>query len=301
LTLAGLREKFMIEPLIGVLEKEKEEHLKIEAVKILVNLTHQNMGLVGEDWRKWWDVYGPKFEFPKEDEKGFTSVKVRDLSYFGIEISSKSLGFLVDISSSMLEEVPVRTDEERKKDEEEEAKGATTVSGSDKEGEGDAPKKAGGGEGEKLKVKGGKARKIDVLKKELCGVIRKLTPDTQLNIVTFHANFEPWQKQLQPLAGPGRAKAIQFVQGLRNGVGTNVFDTLEFVLKDKRINTIYLLTDGVPTRGRIVDPQGILAEIQTQNRARGVRIHCIGFGEDSPFLKELAEQNGGQYRFVDRY
>ena len=84
-------------------------------------------------------------------------------------------------------------------------------------------------------------------------------------------------------------------------MGTNVFDTLEAALKDRRIDTIYLLTDGVPTRGRITEPGAILEEIGIQNRLRGVTIHCIAFGEESKFLEDLAKQNGGQYRFVDRW
>jgi hypothetical protein len=173
-----------------------------------------------------------------------------------------------------------------------------------KEG-GDAEGKTGVGGGKdgagQLKTKGGKARKIDILKRELVNVIKKLAADAQINIVTFHSTYDAWQKELQPLAGNGRAKAIQFVEGLKNGVGTNVFDTLEFALKDRRVNTIYLLTDGLPTRGRLTEPKAILQEIGAQNRLRGVTIHCIAFGEESPLLKDLAAQNGGEYRFVDRY
>ena len=68
------------------------------------------MGLVHEDWKKWWDGAEAKFEFPKEGDKAITNVKAQrkiDLSYFGIEVSSKKLCFLVDCSSSMLEMVAV--------------------------------------------------------------------------------------------------------------------------------------------------------------------------------------------------
>ena len=45
----------------------------------------------------------------------------------------------------------------------------------------------------------------------------------------------------------------------------------------------------------------ILEEIDVLNRARGVTIHTIAFGAESNLLMQLAERNGGQYRFVDRY
>jgi hypothetical protein len=38
-----------------------------------------------------------------------------------------------------------------------------------------------------------------------------------------------------------------------------------------------------------------------QNRVRGATIHCVAFGAESPFLKQLAEQNGGKYQYVDSY
>ena len=70
---------------------------------------------------------------------------------------------------------------------------------------------------------------------------------------------------------------------------------------DKRVDTIYLLTDGLPTRGRLTAPEAILKEIKLLNRTRGVTIHTIAFGAESNLLRQLAEQNGGQYRLVDRY
>ena len=65
-------------------------------------------------------------------------------------------------------------------------------------------------------------------------------------------------------------------------------------------DTIYLLSDGEPSAGRIRDLEGISREIKAQNRVRGVTIHCIAFGEDSELLKRLAKENGGEFRFVDQ-
>jgi len=289
--LAGKRDKGMIGPLIEILGREKEERLKVQAGELLARLTGQGqIGLVHEDWKKWWEVTEPKFEFPKEGEKATTNVRAQGLSYFGIEVSSKRVGFVVDISSSMLETVPVKIGGKPEESEDDgKPAGKTRVRG------------GSGGGGPKGPVKEGKAQKIEVLKKELSRLIRKLPNDMQINIVTFSANFSAWQKELQPLAGPGRQKAVSFVEGLKTGSGTNVFDSLEAALKDRRVDTIYLLTDGMPTAGRIRDQAGICREIQAQNRLRGVTIHCIAFGEKSPLLEQLAKENGGSYRFVDSY
>src|SRR5690606_9155766 len=135
----------------------------------------------------------------------------------------------------------------------------------------------------------------------LARVIKKLPADTSINIILFDGQFRPWQKELQSLAGRGRDKALEFVRSISTGGGTNVFDSLEHALEDRRVDTIYLMTDGEPTRGRITDPDGIVTEIERLNRVRGVTIHCIAFGEESDLLKRLAAGNGGDYRFVDEY
>ena len=292
-SLRSLRIKPMLGALIDVVANHSGESFKVKALELLVNVSGQNFGLAAADWKKWWSASEAAFEFPKQEEEGFTSVKKYDLDYFGIEVSSKRLGLVVDISSSMRQLVAVKA-ESLVEDEEEEAAGGdgrTRVAPAKKK-----KKKPGG-----IVVKDGKAMKIDILKKEMTRLLKKLPADTFLNMISFDATFRPWQKALQPLKGKGRAKALSYVARITTGSGTNVFDTLEFALKDKRVDTIYLLTDGLPTRGRLTAPEAILKEIKLLNRTRGVTIHTIAFGAESNLLRQLAEQNGGQYRFVDRY
>lgn len=193
--------------------------------------------------------------------RGIGSVDASDYDYFGISIWSKRLVFVVDRSSSMTQVVPVRMD------------------------------------GEQM----GTARKIDILKRELERVVGGLPYDTMLNIVTFDANFNSWQEELQPICGAGRARVVTYVRSITAGYGTNVFDSLEFVLTDPRVDTIFLLSDGRPSRGRITNPEAILQEIGRQNRVRNVTVHTIAFGAESEFLRQLAAQNGGMYRYVDHF
>jgi hypothetical protein len=300
-SLRQVRIKSMVGALIKVVDSHPDESFKVKALELLVNVSGQNFGLAGVDWKKWWAQSEATFEFPKLEETGFTTVKKRGLEYFGIEVSSKRLGLIVDISSSMRQLVAVKAEslEEKEKEEEveEDAEGGsrTRVAPVKKKKKKKTNKEAG------IVLKDGKARKIDILKKEMTRLLKKLPADTFLNMISFDATFRPWQKVLQPLRGKGRAKALSYVARITTGSGTNVFDTLEFALKDKRVDTIYLLTDGLPTRGRIKAPAAIIKEIDILNRARGVTIHTIAFGAESDLLRQLAERNGGQYRFVDRY
>ena len=79
---------------------------------------------------------------------------------------------------------------------------------------------------------------------------------------------------------------------------TNINDAIELALADEEVEAIYLLSDGLPTRGRLVVPEEILSNVQLLNRIRGVKIHCIGFGFDSHVLQVLARDSGGDYRMV---
>ncbi len=260
LALGKARAKELVPALIARLEKEPVDRLKADALRLLVDMTGRNMGFVVADWRQWWAGAEPGFSFARPDE-GSTTRVVAD-SYFGIDVVSKRIAFLVDVSRSM-----------------EWSGGGGFFGGRDPQPEGKS--------------------KLDLLKEELTGLLKRLAGDAQVNIITFDGTVREWSKSLQPLSGGGRERAIAFVKGLETGLHTNVFDSLERGLADRRVDTIYLLTDGQPTTGRFVDTPGILRGVREINRVRGVAIHCIAFGEESQLLRALAAENGGVYRYVD--
>jgi Mg-chelatase subunit ChlD len=184
---------------------------------------------------------------------------VRRPQYFGLEVSAENIAFVVDISGSMNDGLY----------------GFRDVANGDSGG-----------------------RKIEVLKSELVGIIRNLPESSRVNIVPFHQIVMPWRARLQPLKSGGRDRAISFVEKLAADGETNIYDALEFALKDKDVEAVYLLSDGMPTRGQFLVPEDVLSNIQLTNRIRGVKIHCIGFGMDSHLLKALSRDSGGQYRMI---
>ncbi len=140
---------------------------------------------------------------------------------------------------------------------------------------------------------------MKLLKKELSRILEELSEDTYVNIISFTRKPDPWKKALHSVKGRGREEAIRFVQEMPLGFGTNIYDSLELALMDKRVNTIFLLSDGAPVSGKYTRPEDIRREIGAINRVRGARIHCISIGgseEEVSFLKELAKENQGEYR-----
>ena len=110
----------------------------------------------------------------------------------------------------------------------------------------------------------------------------------------------PGTKLSTPLRGGGRPEAIAFVNNLDCKFKTNIYDSLVLALKDRRADTLFLLSDGKPIGGTFTKPADILREIGAKNRVRGAKINCISFGQETPFLKQLAKQNGGIYRATSR-
>ncbi len=64
----------------------------------------------------------------------------------------------------------------------------------------------------------------------------------------------------------------------------------------KGADTIFLMTDGAPNRGKFFEPVMILKEIKRINKERGISIHAIGIGgHNAGFLQQLAAENNGKY------
>jgi HEAT repeat protein len=139
---------------------------------------------------------------------------------------------------------------------------------------------------------GGETR-MEQAKRELSRTLGSLSKDATLNLIFFDDRIEPWHKQLVSVK-QHLAVAQAIVKGLEPRGQTNIFDPLELAFQHKDVDTIYLLSDGEPSHGRVVEPGDILREVKRLNRLRQVVIHTISFGP-SPFMKSLAEQNGGQY------
>jgi hypothetical protein len=59
-----------------------------------------------------------------------------------------------------------------------------------------------------------------------------------------------------------------------------------------------MLTDGEPYGGKYTASADIVREISALNRVRSVKIHCVGFGPEAAYLKDLSDANGGDFRSI---
>jgi HEAT repeat protein/TolA-binding protein len=264
--LKGVREVALVDALLQAMRRETGSLLP-KVVEMLIASTGVDLGPDPDNWDQYWarerDRYDPVAIRERAGEKhgGKTFVrkadpgKARTPSYFGVEIISKRIAFVIDCSGSMAQEVTVQ-------------------------------KEGGGVE---------TMNRLDLAKSELKTAIEKLRPGTHFNLVRFDSNFRVLHEKPKKLSPRSVKEARQFVDGLQPGGATNIYDSLEEVLKTGDVDTIFFLSDGAPSAGTFIDPGKILEEISRLNEQSQVTIHTIALGFTSDFMESLAEQNRGSY------
>ena len=136
--------------------------------------------------------------------------------------------------------------------------------------------------------------RLDRAKKELLASVEGMPLTTRANVVFFGTGSFQWRSRLVPLNKSNRRALDRYLTGVDARGGTDMYDALAYALKDKDVETIYLLSDGNPT-GRFSRLSEMLSEIGKLNRVQRVRIHTISLGYESRLLRELAKRNDGKY------
>ena len=244
-----------------------------------------------EDWRKWWSANQDSID-PKNLDKaeGMTGVErklpggYRPPQFFGVEILSNHVVFVVDTSGSM---------ELWDKDE------------------------SGGDEGNWRA-----RRRIARVKKQLQETIEKLPESAHFNIIAFSDSVKRFQKKTVPASRKWKKKGLDFVTGMQANGATFTDDAMKAAFEEHDVDTIVLLSDGAPTRmgkkSRILMRQ-ILEQVHKANILAKATLHVFGFtgeGEMPPgrqrpppapddediepeefeeFLQKLATENGGKF------
>lgn len=129
----------------------------------------------------------------------------------------------------------------------------------------------------------------------LIETVQRLDTDTDFNLIVFSDRVSVWKDKLVPGDAQNIADAIAFVRDTRAGGPTNIYESLTGAFEFLETQTIFLMTDGEPTVGPIVETDAIIAEITHMNRDRRIVINTIAAGQaKAEFLADLASANGGQ-------
>lgn len=260
--LAAFEDKAAIGPLIRAMERETGR-LRDDAGKALERMTGERIGSNVEGWKAWWKEKGNEI-----DLGGAMSARVRrQLDYYGLTTNSERVVFVIDTSGSM----------------------ETSVDNPD------------------VKDPGGRS-KLRAAQNELANAVKALRPTDKFGIVVYNDIVVRWEPGLLEASDVNKQAAFDFIESLVAVNSTNIFDALEtafdiagFGARDKNYasgcDTIFFLSDGSPTSGRVVDPGGILSKVREWNSTKKVVVHAIGLGREHnrAFMERLARENGGEY------
>jgi len=254
-----------------------------------------------EEWRQWWALKKQELKekekqgaLEKDEERGMTvadTVKKSAPKFFGTEVVSNRVIFLIDTSSSMQARDPVyiKTPDGQIVRKTKLPRNAVT---DDWGGYPCLPKS--------------RAR-IERVKRELVKCIEKLHPRAKFNVMAFSSGVKCWRRRLVAASKQNKAAAILFVKSLKAQGDTYTDEALKKAFDDPEVDTIYLLSDGQPWRGNNpIDVDNILEWVKKSNRFRRIIIHTFGFeqarstpnmdvGAMMKLLKGLAEQTGGSF------
>lgn len=146
---------------------------------------------------------------------------------------------------------------------------------------------------------GGAGRtRLDEAKKQLQRVVEGIPDRALFNLIYFDTPVNVFQDKVQRASRRSRAEALRSIAKLEPRGGTNIHDALEKAFEDPKIDTIYLLSDGSPSAGKITDPQLLADTVRDWNRSRKIRIHTIAIGSKSKLMERLADESGGEHSHV---
>jgi len=262
-----------LDPLIAFLGREDLGRLREDAHRALRSLTGQQHGPYQQPWKDWWTDAKDAFTMPPTPADAVSlSAPGKGVTFYGITTFSDRILFVLDVSGSMLD--PAR------------AEGATGAGGAD-------------------------GRKIDLARKELNAALAMLDEKKTFDCIFFGHRVVRLLGQMTPGAVATVERARRFAGELEPTGGTNIHDALETAFRaagagaganttgptNLVADTIFFMTDGTPTAGKLLDPDRILATVAEWNRTARLTIHTVAVGDecDAKFLEKLARENGGQF------
>ncbi|MCK5940393.1 MAG: HEAT repeat domain-containing protein [Planctomycetes bacterium] len=307
---ATLRPQAAVQPLIDVMRESGR--LRTECADALFRITALDFGVDPERWQQQWDklMSIDGWRIPTDEEMAqkaasrkkydaFYGKKEETNAFAGIPTTSTNVLFVIDVSGSM-DDLVIEVDKFR---EYKDRKRFTIV------------------QTELLNT-------IETLSKDTNFNIVAFATDVKpwkkrlvpANVVNRDSAMQ-FVKRLKPIGGSEAQELAASGLGGSANLSAGKTNTLKALMygfgidpeKPKKagpvtgydktaikrpLDTIYFLSDGRPSAGKLIEPLEILAEIRKHNELFRIVIHTIAIGDfQKNFLEQLARENGGV--FVD--
>ncbi|KAG8065226.1 hypothetical protein GUJ93_ZPchr0004g39382 [Zizania palustris] len=156
--------------------------------------------------------------------------------------------------------------------------------------------------------------KLALVKRAMGFVVQHLGPCDRLSVIAFSSSARRLF-HLQRMSNYGRQQALQAINSLGAGGGTNIADALKKAMKvienrsyKNSVCSIILLSDGQDTYSVVSSVQGTSPDYKSlvpssilNDELRMVPLHAFGLGadHDSDSLHSIAEASGGTFSFIE--
>jgi hypothetical protein len=286
--LGDLGQMKSVEGLISRMEIESGR-LRKDIREALKKITRDDLGKNPKYWRQWWEKekerHGgglPPRGAKKPEPKVKDRTVVKEPTYYGIQVFSEGVGYVLDVSSSMNSAIKIDPNWLVKQKR-------------------DYPPRAA---------------KFDLARNEIAASLKTLDPRVKFNLYFFRTRAFTWKSDMVQASSSNIGSAVNRLNAERpassgggNNYQTNYVDVFRLVLDVKKgkdlvgnfgrtPDTIFFLTDGQPTAGDITDTDVLNSWFRELNRFARVKVNVITFGNlgvDPEFLRRLAEDNGGVF------
>ena len=145
---------------------------------------------------------------------------------------------------------------------------------------------------------GGNRTRLTEAKRQLNIALDGLSSDRRFNVIVYDTGVRSMHDRLTRATDATKRETKIKVDNLKPRSATNIYGALELAFDDPDVDTIFLLTDGQPSAGRITDQNELADEIARWNLTRRIVIHTISIGSRSRLMQRLADESGGSFVHV---
>lgn len=156
--------------------------------------------------------------------------------------------------------------------------------------------------------------RIEIARKEMLAALAALPKGCVFNIVVYSDRVRAWQRSEVQATPENVSRAVAFVEKtFEDPQGdTHTYDALKQVFgHNSKFDTVYFVSDGIPSEGAFISHEGILANVRIWNRYRRAVIDTVAltldrglpnlapkYKDEKDFMTRMAESTGGECRII---
>lgn len=156
--------------------------------------------------------------------------------------------------------------------------------------------------------------RVEIARKEILAALAGLPKGGLFNIVVYGDRSRPWQREEVAATPENVSRAVAFVEKTfaEPDGDTHTYEALKQVFgRNPKFDTVYFVSDGIPSDGPFVSHEGILASVRIWNRYRRAVVHTVAltldrgrpdlvpkYRDEKDFMSRMAESTGGECKII---